>query len=54
MPQKHLLDYLKGKILVRHLLRSNINNVHKITIKWSNTLKWLVDKITKEKSMYYH
>ena len=54
MHQKHLLDYLKEGRCVRHLLRSNINNVHKITKKWSNTLKWLVDKITKEKFMYYH
>jgi hypothetical protein len=37
------------------LVKTNINNVHKITKKWGNTLKWLVvDKITKEKSMCYH
>jgi hypothetical protein len=31
--KKYLFAYLKGKILVRQLLRSNINNVHKITKK---------------------
>lgn len=51
---KALIGLFKGEKMGETLVRSNINNVHKTTKKWSNTLKWLVDKITKEKSMCYH
>ena len=51
---KAFIVLFKGGKMGETLVRSNINNVHKITKKWSNTLKWLVDKITKEKSMCYH
>ena len=52
MHQNDLLDYLKEGRWVRHLLRSKYNNIHKITNKWSNTLKWLVEKLSLVSLLY--